>query len=804
MKKLLILLSLATLKVYSQGLCPYIGPDLQLPCGITSTTLTADFSNCPPSGPGPLETTSYGLLNIPYTPSPNVGTNIPLTDDSQAGPFPIGFSFCFFGNTYTQVYVGSNGWVSFSAGQSTSWNCATIPIPTANACVPKNCIMGPYFDFTPGGGSVRYQTQGVAPCRKFVVSWVNVASFSCGGANNIQIVLYESTNIIEVHIGNKNACPGWNAGAGTEGLHNLPGTVAYTVPGRNASNWNTVNNSYRWTPSGPPVPVVYNWYQVGNPVAIGTGLTINVTPPAGGADYTCHPQYGACYGGYMTCMGFAGVNGPDTINVIPGPPIIIPTILPPLTFCPGQTITLNTDQLYAQYHWSDGSTNSTYTTNIPGPVSVDVIDVNGCTGTANVVLTMLPNPIINILPANPSICPGATIQMTATGANSYIWSPANSLDNSLLDIVNATPTNTTIYSIIGTDVNGCIDSTYNTVTVLTPPNVTATADDLGVCVTDSTTIHAFGALNYVWTPNASLNTPLSANSTATPLATTIYQVIGTDVNSCVDTAFVTVLLYNSPTSNFLADDLSGCTPLSVNFVNNSVGAVDYVWNIESLGSISSVNASYTFTLPGSYDVQLIAISAEGCVDTTTITDYITAHSLPDAAFTMNPNPADLNNSLVDFYNNSSLNAVNFWWDFGGLGNSSVEDPSFEFLYADTFDITLLVSTINGCVDTVTNQLTVRSLSELWIPNAFTINGDNLNDYWFPQGRGLEDGSATILVEIYNRWGILLYESSSITKPWYGKTQNGQVCKQDVYVYKIYFKNQLGKEFTYYGQINLIR
>jgi hypothetical protein len=70
MKKLLILLSLATLKVYSQGLCPYIGPDLQLPCGITSTTLTADFSNCPPGGPGPLETTSYGLLNIPYTPSP--------------------------------------------------------------------------------------------------------------------------------------------------------------------------------------------------------------------------------------------------------------------------------------------------------------------------------------------------------------------------------------------------------------------------------------------------------------------------------------------------------------------------------------------------------------------------------------------------------------------------------------------------------------------------------------------------------------------------------------------------------------
>lgn len=798
-------------KMSAQGLCPFIGPDIQLPCGTNTTTLTADFTNCPPGGPNPLATTTYTLANIPYAPASNAGTFIPLTDDSQAGPFNIGFSFCYFGNTYTQFWVGSNGWVSFSAGQSTSWSCATLPIPTVNACVPKNCIMGPYFDFNPSaGGQVRYQTLGVAPCRTLVVSWVNVASFSCGGANNVQIILYESTNIIENHIGNKNNCPGWNSGAGVQGIHNLAGTVAFTVPGRNATAWASNNESYRYTPAGAPVPATFTWYEVGNAVPIGTGLTINVTPPPAGMDYTCHVDYGACYNGYMQCMGFIGASGPDTINVIPGPPFINPTIPGPYDFCPGTSITMLTDQPYNTYLWSDGSTGPTMTTNVAGPISVDVSDINGCTGTANAILNIWPTPVLTVAPVDPGICPGSSVQMTVNGAANYVWTPAPGVVNPNQSIVTANPVTTSVYDIVGTDVNGCTASIVNTVTVFPIPGVTASASDPGVCPGFGTSVNATGSLNYSWTPTATLSTPNNALSNAFPGATTIYTVIATDANGCTATDNVTILLYDLPVVGFSAPVIDGCSPLSVNLQDNSSIAsgtiTNYIWTVESMGTTNTQNPSFLFTNPGSNDVQLIAISNNGCTDTMSIVDYINVYSVPTADFFATPQPADLMNSIVTFTNTSSLDAINFLWDFDGLGTSPVSSPSFQFYYADTFNVTLVVSTINGCSDTVIHPIIVEDVSDLYIPNSFTPgNLDGLNDNWFPVGRNLNTVDLTIAVEVFDRWGMSVYKSNSSDKPWNGKMQNiSNDCPQDVYVYKVYFKNQKGIEFNYSGHVLLIR
>jgi len=794
--------------ITAQGLCPYIGPDLTLPCGQNTTTLTADFSNCPGGGPGPNATTTYGVTNIPFAPQVVGGTSISLSDDSQAGPFNIGFSFCFYGNTYTQFYIGSNGWVSFSAGQPTTFTSA--PIPNSGGTVPRNCIMGPWQDWHPGvGGTIRYQTQGTAPCRRLVVSWTNMPMYQCTGTlGTFQIVIYESTNIIENHITTKQSC-GWAGGTAVQGIHNLAGTVAVTAPGRNSTVWTTTNNAYRWTPAGATVAAVPTWYQVGNPVAIGTGLTLTVTPPAGGAQYTCHPEYPACYAGYATCMGFVGSNGPDTILVVPGPPNLFPTIPGPYDFCPATTITVGADQLYAQYLWSDGTTGPTLTTNTPGPISVNVTDINGCTGTANAVLNMWPNPVLNVAPIDPAICPGASVQITANGAQSYVWSPGNSLDNPNNNVVNATPTFTTTYSIVGTDVNGCIDSIINTVTVLTPPVVTANVLAPGVCPNFGTTVNAVGAVNYFWTPNATMSTPNNASSNVYPNATTIYQVIGTDNNGCSDTDNVTVLLYDAPVANFSAPVVDGCSPVTVNLTDNSnisSGTItNYIWNVQGQGVSNTQNSSYTFVTPGPYDVQLIVVSDNGCMDTMSIADYINVYSIPVAGFFATPNPAELN-SIIDFTNTSTLDAVNFLYDFDGQGSSTAPSPSFQFGYADTFNVILYVSTIHGCTDTASATIIVNDVSEIWIPNGFTPgNLDGLNDSWFPKGRNLNNGNITIEVDVFDRWGISVYHSNTSDKPWTGKDGNTTAdCPQDVYVYKVSFKNEKGDTFSYTGHVSLIR
>jgi hypothetical protein len=317
-----LLLLLFPLFAYSQ-FCPALGPDQILPCGVGSTTLTADLSQCGPGGANPNQTTNYGVTSIPYVNQTNTGNQLFMTDDSQQGPFNIGFTFCFFGQTYSQFYVGSNGWISFSPGQPITFTTQTIP--TGNALVPKNCIMGPWQDWHPGiGGQIRYQTTGVAPCRKLTVSWTNMPMFSC--TNNLgtfHIVIYESTNYIENYIQNKPACLQWQNGTATQGIHNQLGTIGIASPGRNSSAWVANNDAYRWTPTGPAVLPTLTWYQVGNPNPIGTGPTINVTPPAAGASYTCQFVYPTCNAGWSTCnVGQGGNLGPDTVFVLPGPPVL--------------------------------------------------------------------------------------------------------------------------------------------------------------------------------------------------------------------------------------------------------------------------------------------------------------------------------------------------------------------------------------------------------------------------------------------------------------------------------------------------
>ena len=302
---------------YSQY-CPALGPDQILPCGQVTTTLTADLTQCG-TGTNPKQTTTYQVTSIPYVAQTNTGTQLFMTDDSQQGPFNIGFTFCFYGQTYTQFWIGSNGWISFSAGQPTTFTTQTIP--TVNALVPKNCVMGPWQDWHPGlGGQIRYQVQGVAPCRKLVVSWIGVPMFSCtGNQGTFHIVIHESSNVIENHIQSKPACLQWQNGTATQGVHNTTGTAAVTVPGRNSSQWTATNDAWQWTPNGPTVTPTLTWYQVGNPVALSTGPTLTVTPN-GPTQYTCHLTYPTCNAGWSQCNGGTS-NGPDTVLVVPGPPI---------------------------------------------------------------------------------------------------------------------------------------------------------------------------------------------------------------------------------------------------------------------------------------------------------------------------------------------------------------------------------------------------------------------------------------------------------------------------------------------------
>jgi gliding motility-associated-like protein len=470
MRKLLtILFSLLGFIALSQN-CPDLGPDQFLTCGQGSTVLTANLTSCV-AGIAPKQTTDYTVSSIPYVAQTNTGTQIFMTDDSQQGPFNIGFNFCFFGQTYTQFYIGSNGWISFTGGQPTTFTSQQIP--TGNPLVPKNCIMGPWQDWHPGiGGQVRYQMSGVAPCRKLTVSWIGVPLFQCtGNQGTFHIVIYESTNNIENYIQNKPACLSWQGGTSVQGIHNVAGTLGIAVPGRNSTAWVANNDAWKWTPNGPTVNPVLTWYQVGNPIAIGTGPTITVTPPPAGAQYTCRFVYPICNAGWNTCNAVAGP-GPDTVLVVPGPPNLLPanmTFNNPVCFggCDGTaTATPVNGTPGYNFLWSNSQTTQTATNLCPGIYTVLITDANGCSGTSTVTLTNPPMIVAGPINFSDTICFNSSNEIYTVpnlAGYTYTWSTVGGITYGQgTDSINVDWTGVpsgfipTGVIVTATDANGCV------------------------------------------------------------------------------------------------------------------------------------------------------------------------------------------------------------------------------------------------------------------------------------------------------------------------------------------------------------
>jgi hypothetical protein len=216
---------------------------------------------------------SYAASSVGYTFETFAGTNAPSTDDVLFNnTINFGFPFCFGGNQFNTGYIASNGAIVFDAVscfpniQTTTyaapgvWTGYTItaPAPVNNTSVPRNAILGPWHDIDPSlGGLIEYATLGVAPNRRFVVSYDQIPMYSCGVAAGSgqffsgQIKIYETSGNIEIHIRNKQLCSSWNGGDAIMGLHNFDGTIY--VPPVNATahnfptNWTMTNTGYQWT-----------------------------------------------------------------------------------------------------------------------------------------------------------------------------------------------------------------------------------------------------------------------------------------------------------------------------------------------------------------------------------------------------------------------------------------------------------------------------------------------------------------------------------------------------------------------------
>jgi len=310
-----VLIFLQAGQVCAQTGCPSVNPgaNVTLPCGTACTMLHA---TAVPAG----STTSYGVSQISYSPfSYSAGTPVLVhTDDTFSQVIHLPFNFCFFGNVFSAVIIGSNGVISFDTTY-TGGNCpyaVSDSVPGGNTD-PRlyNSIMAPWQDIDPTyRGTTTYQIIGTAPCRMFIVSWDSVPLFGDPNSsvysrdpNNApytpnayfetqQAVLYETSNVIDINIMRKDTVSKWYGGRAIEGLVNSDATAAFTVPGRNGTPWLVQNDAWRFTPNGTPAIYTISWYQADTLIA--TGDSVLVCPNAAlQTTYTAVATITPCAGG---------------------------------------------------------------------------------------------------------------------------------------------------------------------------------------------------------------------------------------------------------------------------------------------------------------------------------------------------------------------------------------------------------------------------------------------------------------------------------------------------------------------------
>lgn len=802
--------------LFAQPGCPNIsaGPDQSLSCTSPCTSLTATYLA---TG----ATTSYTVSSIPYTPPYPFNTGNPIlvsTDDLWSGVVPLPFTFCFFGNSYNQVVVGSNGCITFDVANANAF-CAwsytvSCPDPTIISGSTGPFILGPFHDIDPAvGGSMYYSTTlGTYPCRTFVINWYQIPMFS-STCNSLlathQIVFYESTNVIEVYIQSAPLCSSWNSGNKCIGIQNAAGTTGYSPPGRNTGAWSATNEAWRFTPSGTPNYSI-SWWQ--NSTLIDTTATINVCP-ATNTTYTAQIIYDCCTGNQVVLTDDVDVtvNNSIGLNITPPNPVI----------CGGGSVTLtaNSTNPSATFQWNTGPTTNSITVSPTTTTTYSVTATTpGCTATSSVTVNVNSQPTVTV--NNATICQGLSTTLTANGASSYSWNTGDTTSS-----ITVTPAATTTYTVTGSN-SGCTATANATVTVDTNPiiqmaTVNATCGLPNGSITANTTNTCGTGFTYNWNTVPTQITQAASNLTAGTYNVTV------SCGGCTATASATITnsagpsvstnvisnascglsngsasanatggttpyqyswnstppqsgatLQNVPagTYNVVVTDLNGCTASNTVTIggttppSTSISVTNETCDMANgTATVAASGGTGTYTYAWSTNPQQFTSSATGLSSGTytvvvndglcsvSATAYVPEIPGPDAGFSANPKILTLMDGPVTFTDNSSGNIVAWDWSFGD-GSANAGGSSTSHLYENLgfYLVTLIVTDNNGCTDTISDTIKVKEIYTFYIPNSFSPNNDGINDTWIPKGLNVDPDYFDMYV--FDRWGKIVFHS----------------------------------------------
>lgn len=246
---------------------------------------------------------------------------------------------------------------------------------------------------------------------------------------------------------------------------------------------------------------------------------------------------------------------------------------------------------------------------------------------------------------------------------------------------------------------------------------------------------------------------------------------------------------------------AACAPFSAVFKNTSTAGQQFFWDFGDGATSTQTSPTHVYLRPGTYLVQLIAVDPNTCNKRDTITKNVTVVNKPTASFTYTPNPT-MPNMPIQLVN-TSAGGVSYKWIFGD-GKTLVTAKrdttiSYQYQKTGTYNVCLVVFNAAGCSDTTCTQIDISVEVGYSVPNAFSPNGDGVNDKVFVRGFGI----SKVSFQIFNRWGELVFATTDINTGWDGYYK-GKLQPQDVYHYSAVVEFYTGEKLAKKGDITLLR
>lgn len=626
--------------------------DTSIPCTVGCINLKAKLPDIKANAPGytinPLSSSVSCFANYVSPAAPGSPTSLTI-DDRYSNAIDIGFTFPFFGVNYTQVIASTNGFISFDVSKAGLFShygiLSTGTGLSATGGTPQNLpsglydraiIMGPYHDLNPATTTspirqIKYDVVGNAPHRKWILSFYKVPLFSVACQSSIQnthqIVLYESTGIVEVFINDKEICPGWNQGRAMVGMQDYNRTTGVMAPGRAASDapWGSVgmNESWRFVPGGSSSTGATLFRKVelydlaGGLVATGDtasdgngGFNVtfqNICPTASNTPYVIKSFYKKIDDTTITIIGT------DTVNVLRNAGTVSATTTGADCATGNGTITI-TNPVGTNYEYSLNGV-AWQPLNVfsrpPGNYTVYARIIGSlCVSTTSVTIASTSTMSATFTVAS-SGCSGAstgTITVNATGGTPpYLYSIDFGATYQTSNVFSGLAAGT--YTIIVKDAGGCTFTIRPTISNGSGITATATTTNASCPGSPSGTITvnaSSGTAPYTYSANGGA---YQTSNVFTGMIPGLYTISVKDANGCTYSFNTTVGSNTGVSGNALSTNAS-CAGSATGVINVNVntGVAPFTFSIN--GGAPQTSNIFNNLLPGTYTVLITDVG--GC------------------------------------------------------------------------------------------------------------------------------------------------------------------------------------------------